>query len=275
MKKKIMSLLILSSTILATQTPTIEENIGKSPEEFRLYREQLHYGKNQIVLSSVRVVGNAIVDLKPEFVTLSFLLNMNNKGSTFGLERNASKEKIAEEMNRYLKEFNDYLLSIGVKEDNISVTKYDSSSKRATVADNAEVIHSIQVTFDVSTDLGAVLKKIEPSPIQNIGEVLYSVSDKTKYEGFLKAQKLALENARDQIMTIAQVNNCKVGDIRAVNLFPAETQSQGNNDYYKEPSKGVSYSKPEIKTSSTLTNGVIRVTSSVECLYDLINEVPQ
>ena len=258
MKKFLLSLLFISNIIFATEP-------AKSPEEIQLYREQLHYGKNNIVIGDVKIKGYGSVELKPEFISLSFLLNTQSKSMGFGNDKNA-QEKASEENAKIINDFIEYLLSIGVKNENISTTKYNASSGRVTFVSSGEINHSIKVTFNIGTDIGSVLKKIESTPIKQVGEMYYSVSENTKRDAYLKAQKIALEDANKQASNMSEIGKCTLGDIKYINTFPIKTM-RGENDNY-DPNHYKMLSKTEAPPIST--NGIITVYSEVECAYDLL-----
>ena len=266
MKKFLLSILLCSNIILAAQ-------LMKSPEEIKLHREQLHYGRNNIVIGDVKISGYGSVELKPEFVSLSFALTTQSRSGGFGSDKNA-QEKASEENAQIINEFIEYLLSIGVKSENISTTRYDAKSGRVTFISSGEINHSIDVTFDISTDIGSVFKHIESTPINNIGEMRYSISGATQREAYLSAQIMALEDANKQASNLAKISNSILGDVKYINTYPIRTLAN-TNDNYNSSSYGGTFSKKEAPPISISTNGVVTVSSEVECAYDLLKETKE
>jgi len=267
MKKFLLSILLCSNIILAAQ-------LMKSPEEIKLHREQLHYGRNNIVIGDVKISGYGSVELKPEFISLSFILTPQQaRSGGFGSDRNA-QEKSSEENVKIINEFIEFLLSTGVKEENISITRYDAKSGRVTFISSGEINHSIDVTFDISTDIGSVFKHLESTPINNIGEMRYSISGATQRKAYLSAQIMALEDANKQASNLAKISNSILGDVKYINTYPIRTLAN-TNDNYNSSSYGGTFSKKEAPPISISTNGVVTVYSEVECAYDLLKETKE
>ncbi|MGF6907401.1 SIMPL domain-containing protein [Fusobacterium sp. PH5-44] len=263
--KKVLLLIFISSLMFGTE----QQTQGKSAEEIKFQKEQLHYGKKYVVTGFIQLKGVGRVEIKPESIILNFTLNTQTKGVTFGTDK-TSREKASEENAKIISEFKLYLKSIGVKDDDIVTIKYDSSSGKITMLDSGEVTHSIKVTFDVGTDIGAVLKKIESTPIKHTGDIFYGISEKTRREGFFNAQQSALEDANKQAENMAKLGGALLGDIRFINTFPANSQNMRdeNMEYYRASKKSMSYELPPISAT-----GVVVIMTEVECAYDLIKEV--
>lgn len=150
-------------------------------EKLRYEIEKEQYKGEYVITGKLNdIIGEGTVNLNPEFFVMNFGLKTEESSVAFGNDKE-NKIKASEENAKTIKEFKDYLISIGVKPENIATTRYTSNTaSKSVVSQSASVNHEIKVKFDISTDVGAVLKKIEPTDIRYIGDIVYGVSEKTK-----------------------------------------------------------------------------------------------
>ncbi|MDR3260193.1 MAG: SIMPL domain-containing protein [Fusobacteriaceae bacterium] len=187
-------------------------------------REALQYNDAHIVIGSLDgIVGVGKVNLVPEFYTLTF--ELKTSASKFGSKNNKeAKLKATEENTKSMWEFTDFLISIGVKPENITTTQYYVEVKSKALGNVADVVHRLKVKFDITARIGEVYKKIEPTDIEVASEIEYDVSEKTKKDARLLAYKYAIKDAIVQAENIGENGNFEIGDIKSV----SEKDARGN-----------------------------------------------
>lgn len=130
-------------------------------EKLKYEIEKEQYNGEYVITGRLNdIIGKGTVNLNPEFFTMNF--NLKTEESPIAFENDKeNKIKASEENAKTIKEFKDYLISIGVKPENITTTRYTSNTpSKSVVSQSASVNHEIKVKFDISTDVGAVLKKL-------------------------------------------------------------------------------------------------------------------
>ncbi|MGF6906451.1 SIMPL domain-containing protein [Fusobacterium sp. PH5-44] len=126
---------IMLITIIILSINSLSNNI-----ETREERERRQYGKNTIVVGNLtNIRGKGEVKVKPDIVINTF--ELKTKGDTI--------EKASEENAKTLNEFKKYLISIGVKENDIETSKYSKGSEEVKKTEN-EIEKIYETSFSVS-----------------------------------------------------------------------------------------------------------------------------
>lgn len=221
------------------------------------------------------IIGEGTVNLNPEFFTMNFALKTEESSVAFGNDKE-NKIKASEENAKTIKEFKDYLISIGVKPENITTTRYTSNTaSKSVVSQSASVNHEIKVKFDISTDVGAVLKKIEPTHIRYIGDIVYGVSEKTKKEAKLKAYEIAMEDAVNQAKILTKTGNSQLGDLRNIyeNKGASVNRVENRIANFNMRSKNTeSMSKSEAPIPISVAQD-FKISVTLVCSFDMIKKI--
>ena len=221
------------------------------------------------------IIGDGTVNLNPEFFTMNFALKTEESSVAFGNDKE-NKIKASEENAKTIKEFKDYLISIGVKPENITTTRYTSNTaSKSVVSQSASVNHEIKVKFDISTDVGAVLKKIEPTDIGYIGDIVYGVSEKTKKEAKLKAYEIAMEDAVNQAKILTKTGNSQLGDLRNIYENKGASVNRVENriaNFNMRAKNTESMSKSEAPIPISVAQD-FKISVTLVCSFDMIKKI--
>ena len=221
------------------------------------------------------IIGDGTVNLNPEFFTMNFALKTEESSVAFGNDKE-NKIKASEENAKTIKEFKDYLISIGVKPENITTTRYTSNTaSKSVVSQSASVNHEIKVKFDISTDVGAVLIKIEPTDIRYIGDIVYGVSEKTKKEAKLKAYEIAMEDAVNQAKILTKTGNSQLGDLRNIYENKGASVNRVENriaNFNMRAKNTESMSKSEAPIPISVAQD-FKISVTLVCSFDMIKKI--
>ena len=130
-KKNFIMIVILTLNLTAFGNENIEN---------REQREQRQYGQNHMVigtLSNIRGVGE--IKVKPDILINIFELRTENE----------SLEKASDENAKIMNEFREYLLSIGVKENDIETNRYSKNTETVKKPEN-EIEKFYETSFSIS-----------------------------------------------------------------------------------------------------------------------------
>lgn len=242
--------------------------------KYEIEKEQ-YKGEYAIIGKLNDIVGEGTVNLNPEFFIMSFGLKTEESSVAFGNDKD-NKIKASEENAKTIKEFKDYLISIGVKPENIATTRYTSNTaSKSVVSQSASVNHEIKVKFDISTDVGAVLKKIEPTDIRYIGDIVYGVSEKTKKEAKLKAYEIAMEDAVNQAKILTKTGNSQLGDLRNIYENKGASVNRVENriaNFNMRAKSTESMSKSEAPIPISVAQD-FKISVTLVCSFDMIKKI--
>ena len=245
-------------------------------EKLRYEIEKEQYKGEYVITGKLNdIIGEGTVNLNPEFFVMNFGLKTEESSVAFGNDKE-NKIKASEENAKTIKEFKDYLISIGVKPENIATTRYTSNTaSKSVVSQSASVNHEIKVKFDISTDVGAVLKKIEPTDIRYIGDIVYGVSEKTKKEAKLKAYEIAMEDAVNQAKILTKTGNSQLGDLRNVYENKGASVNRvenriANSNMKAKSTESISKSEAPIPISVTQD---FKISVTLVCSFDMVKKV--
>lgn len=245
-------------------------------EKLRYEIEKEQYKEEYVITGKLNdIIGEGTVNLNPEFFVMNFGLKTEESSVAFGNDKE-NKIKASEENAKTIKEFKDYLISIGVKPENIATTRYTSNTaSKSVVSQSASVNHEIKVKFDISTDVGAVLKKIEPTDIRYIGDIVYGVSEKTKKEAKLKAYEIAMEDAVNQAKILTKTGNSQLGDLRNVYENKGASVNRVENriaNFNMKAKSTESISKSEAPIPISVTQD-FKISVTLVCSFDMVKKV--
>ncbi|GAA6324177.1 SIMPL domain-containing protein [Fusobacterium ulcerans] len=245
-------------------------------EKLRYEIEKEQYKGEYVITGKLNdIIGEGTVNLNPEFFVMNFGLKTEESSVAFGNDKE-NKIKASEENAKTIKEFKDYLISIGVKPENIATTRYTSNTaSKSVVSQSASVNHEIKVKFDISTDVGAVLKKIEPTDIRYIGDIVYGVSEKTKKEAKLKAYEIAMEDAVNQAKILTKTGNSQLGDLRNVYENKGASVNRVENriaNFNMKAKSTESISKSEAPIPISVTQD-FKISVTLVCSFDMVKKV--
>lgn len=245
-------------------------------EKLRYEIEKEQYKGEYVITGKLNdIIGEGTVNLNPEFFVMNFGLKTEESSVAFGNDKE-NKMKASEENAKTIKEFKDYLISIGVKPENIATTRYTSNTaSKSVVSQSASVNHEIKVKFDISTDVGAVLKKIEPTDIRYIGDIVYGVSEKTKKEAKLKAYEIAMEDAVNQAKILTKTGNSQLGDLRNVYENKGASVNRVENriaNFNMKAKSTESISKSEAPIPISVTQD-FKISVTLVCSFDMVKKV--
>lgn len=245
-------------------------------EKLRYEIEKEQYKGEYVITGKLNdIIGEGTVNLNPEFFVMNFGLKTEESSVAFGNDKE-NKIKASEENAKTIKEFKDYLISIGVKPENIATTRYTSNTaSKSVVSQSASVNHEIKVKFDISTDVGAVLKKIEPTDIRYIGDIVYGVSEKTKKEAKLKAYEIAMEDAVNQAKILTKTGNSQLGDLRNVYENKGASVNRVENriaNFNMKAKNTESISKSEAPIPISVTQD-FKISVTLVCSFDMVKKV--
>ncbi|AVQ28306.1 SIMPL domain-containing protein [Fusobacterium ulcerans] len=245
-------------------------------EKLRYEIEKEQYKGEYVIIGKLNdIIGEGTVNLNPEFFVMNFGLKTEESSVAFGNDKE-NKIKASEENAKTIKEFKDYLISIGVKPENIATTRYTSNTaSKSVVSQSASVNHEIKVKFDISTDVGAVLKKIEPTDIRYIGDIVYGVSEKTKKEAKLKAYEIAMEDAVNQAKILTKTGNSQLGDLRNVYENKGASVNRVENriaNFNMKAKSTESISKSEAPIPISVTQD-FKISVTLVCSFDMVKKV--
>jgi hypothetical protein len=237
-------------------------------------REALQYNGTHIIIGSLDgIVGNGRVCLNPEFFTLAFELRTNSSKLGIGNAKNA-QIYAAEENAKVMKEFKEFLITLGVKEEDMETTKYSVEATSKTLSNAADVIHRLEVKFYIPSKIGEVYKKIESTDIKAVDEPMYDVSEKSRNEAKLLAYEYAMKDALSQAETIAKFGKFEVGDIKSIDDDDGHFSFRGGHPLYemlKEENEIINCCRRAFVPYSE----VHEVTASIEfkCSFDMIKRI--
>lgn len=245
-------------------------------EKLRYEIEKEQYKGEYVITGKLNdIIGEGTVNLNPEFFVMNFGLKTEESSVAFGNDKE-NKIKASEENAKTIKEFKDYLISIGVKPENIATTRYTSNTaSKSVVSQSASVNHEIKVKFDISTDVGAVLKKIEPTDIRYIGDIVYGVSEKAKKEAKLKAYEIAMEDAVNQAKILTKTGNSQLGDLRNVYENKGASVNRVENriaNFNMKAKSTESISKSEAPIPISVTQD-FKISVTLVCSFDMVKKV--
>lgn len=245
-------------------------------EKLKYEIEKEQYKGEYVIIGRLNdIVGEGTVNLNPEFFTMNFALKTEESSVAFGNDKE-NKIKASEENAKTIREFKDYLISIGVKPENITTTRYTSNTaSKSVVSQSASVNHEIKVKFDISTDVGAVLKKIEPTDIRYIGDIVYGVSEKTKKEAKLKAYEIAMEDAVNQAKILTKTGNSQLGDLRNIYENKGASVNRVENriaNFNMEVKSTESMSKSEAPIPISVAQD-FKISVTLVCSFDMIKKI--
>lgn len=245
-------------------------------EKLRYEIEKEQYKGEYVITGKLNdIIGEGTVNLNPEFFVMNFGLKTEESSVAFGNDKE-NKIKASEENAKTIKEFKDYLISIGVKPENIATTRYTSNTaSKSVVSQSASVNHEIKVKFDISTDVGAVLKKIEPTDIRYIGDIVYGVSEKTKKEAKLKAYEIAMEDAVNQAKILTKTGNSQLGDLRNVYENKGASVNRVENriaNFNMRAKSTESMSKSEAPIPISVAQD-FKISVTLVCSFDMIKKI--
>lgn len=245
-------------------------------EKLRYEIEKEQYKGEYVITGKLNdIIGEGTVNLNPEFFVMNFGLKTEESSVAFGNDKE-NKIKASEENAKTIKEFKDYLISIGVKPENIATTRYTSNTaSKSVVSQSASVNHEIKVKFDISTDVGAVFKKIEPTDIRYIGDIVYGVSEKTKKEAKLKAYEIAMEDAVNQAKILTKTGNSQLGDLRNVYENKGASVNRVENriaNFNMKAKSTESISKSEAPIPISVTQD-FKISVTLVCSFDMVKKV--
>lgn len=245
-------------------------------EKLKYEIEKEQYKGEYVITGKLNdIIGEGTVNLNPEFFVMNFGLKTEESSVAFGNDKE-NKIKASEENAKTIKEFKDYLISIGVKPENIATTRYTSNTaSKSVVSQSASVNHEIKVKFDISTDVGAVLKKIEPTDIRYIGDIVYGVSEKTKKEAKLKAYEIAMEDAVNQAKILTKTGNSQLGDLRNVYENKGASVNRVENriaNFNMKAKSTESISKSEAPIPISVTQD-FKISVTLVCSFDMVKKV--
>lgn len=245
-------------------------------EKLRYEIEKEQYKGEYVITGKLNdIIGEGTVNLNPEFFVMNFGLKTEESSVAFGNDKE-NKIKASEENAKTIKEFKDYLISTGVKPENIATTRYTSNTaSKSVVSQLASVNHEIKVKFDISTDVGAVLKKIEPTDIRYIGDIVYGVSEKTKKEAKLKAYEIAMEDAVNQAKILTKTGNSQLGDLRNVYENKGASVNRVENriaNFNMKAKSTESISKSEAPIPISVTQD-FKISVTLVCSFDMVKKV--
>lgn len=242
--------------------------------KYEIEKEQ-YKGEYAIIGKLNDIVGEGTVSLNPEFFVMSFGLKTEESSVAFGNDKD-NKIKASEENAKTIKEFKDYLISIGVKPENIATTRYTTNTaSKSMVSQTASVNHEIKVKFDISTDIGGVLKKIEPTDIKYIGDIVYGVSEKTKKEAKLKAYEIAMEDAVNQAKILTKTGNSQLGDLRNIYENKGASVNRVENriaNFNLKSKSAESSGKSEAPIPISVTQD-FKISVTLVCSFDMIKKI--
>ena len=245
-------------------------------EKLRYEIEKEQYKGEYVITGKLNdIIGEGTVNLNPEFFVMNFGLKTEESSVAFGNDKE-NKIKASEENAKTIKEFKDYLISTEVKPENIATTRYTSNTaSKSVVSQLASVNHEIKVKFDISTDVGAVLKKIEPTDIRYIGDIVYGVSEKTKKEAKLKAYEIAMEDAVNQAKILTKTGNSQLGDLRNVYENKGASVNRVENriaNFNMKAKSTESISKSEAPIPISVTQD-FKISVTLVCSFDMVKKV--
>lgn len=245
-------------------------------EKLKYEIEKEQYKGEYVIIGRLNdIVGEGTVNLNPEFFTMNFALKTEESSVAFGNDKE-NKIKASEENAKTIREFKDYLISIGVKPENITTTRYTSNTaSKSVVSQSASVNHEIKVKFDISTDVGAVLKKIEPTDIRYIGDIVYGVSEKTKKEAKLKAYEIAMEDAVNQAKILTKTGNSQLGDLRNIYENKGASVNRVENriaNFNMKVKSTESMSKSEAPIPISVAQD-FKISVTLVCSFDMIKKI--
>jgi uncharacterized protein YggE len=287
--KKFITILIIFvlgvNTIFAEQDLNINLDENKYVSDFvqaqklQYEREALKYNGSYMVIGTLdNIVGTGTIKLSPEFFTLTFELKTNS--SKFGMgDSKEAQVKAAEENTKVMNEFKTFLISVGVKDEDMTTTQYSVKSVSKTLSNAADVVHRLKVKFYLPAKIGDVYKKIEPTDIKVIDEPVYGASEKSRKEAKLLAYEYALKDIFTQAETLAKFGKFEVGDIKSVNedngqlQFRTNRQSQANV-FYESTDLMESGFDLEEKTSVPYSVAQeMTVSIALVCSFDMIKKI--
>lgn len=211
--------------------------------------------KNDEPKRTITVSGNGDVSVKPDLVSLKFLVKTTDWNVSRAVEKNAANSDF---VFKSLKE-------AGVDSNDISTADYqiyqDNSKDfpgQYTVKNTiAVIIRNTEITGKV---IDAAVKS--NAGANGLISFEYAVSDKTN--AIRQARTLAIQNAQDAASLLAGASGCKISNV--INISENYTTTHSNNDMV--------LSKASLSQNAVSTNietGTVTISSYVTVTYELEN----
>ena len=206
---------------------------------------------------TITVSGSGSVSVKPDMVSMKFIVRTNGWNSVQVAERNAinTTNTIAA------------LKEVGIPESDIST--YDYSISQDNTHNYAGEYTARNTIAVIIRNLDITGKVIDAAVKNNIGangitSFEYLVSDKTT--ALREARTLAIKNAQDAASLLAGASGCKVNGV--MNIREDYTSVGRENDrLFKAVSMSLEGSAP----STPIVEGNITISSNVTVTYELTN----
>lgn len=211
--------------------------------------------KNDESKRTITVSGTGDVSVKPDLVSLKFLVKTTDWNVSKAVEKNAIN---SDYVFKALKD-------TGVDSSDISTADYqiyqDNSKDfpgQYTVKNTiAVIIRNTEITGKV---IDAAVKT--NTGANGLISFEYAVSDKTN--AIRQARSLAIQNAQDAASLLAGASGCKVSNV--INISENYTTSRSNNDMV--------FAKAALEDNSVSTNieaGTVTISSNITVTYELVN----
>ena len=207
--------------------------------------------KDQAPVRSITVSGTGSVSVKPDMVSVKFIVKSTNWNCPAAAERNAinTANTIAA------------IKEAGIPDSDISTYDYSITQDNThAYAGEYTVRNTIAVTI---RNIDLTGKVIDAAVKNNTGangvtSFEYLVSDKTT--ALREARTLAIKNAQDAASLLAGASGCKVNGVIEIR----ENTSSANNPF------GLTKTK-DMAPQTTINEGNITITSNVTVKYELSN----
>lgn len=286
-------------TLTILFTLLLTSSVYSAPgEDNVLERERLQYGKEYIVTGKINdVSGVGEVTVKPDIIITNFEL----------MTEADTLEKASEENAKSMNELKKYLLSIGVKENDIETSrklakeKYDrieSALKKLGVQEvsifnyNVQetketekkktytITHAFKVKMKSSVDMGKLLKKCETLRIKNPGSMVYDISEELRTKTTMEAYEKAMNNLYEKAKIIIKNRGYELGDVTIWD------RTQNGGDYIPFPAPAVMMNQRSINASYFVneeamestdipfsTAQEMKITARISASFDIINKI--
>ena len=235
--KKILKVFLLTSSLLLLASCSVQKT---EPEPLRV----------------ISVSGKGSVSVKPDIVTLKFIVKTSEWNVSFAAEKNATNTA---NVLAALKE-------AGVSEADISTYDYKITQDNSnTYAGKYTITNTICV---VVRNIEATGKVIDAAVKNNIGangiiSFEYSLSDNTS--ALRQARTLAVQNAQDAAALLAGASGCKIGTVQEI-----------HEDYISTARNTFAYTEAKLMDSTgsvttPIEAGNMEISSNIRVTYSLIN----
>ncbi len=125
---------------------------------------------------------------------------------------------------------------------------------------NPTVVTTLSITLDSIAGIDKIFSVINSSPDAKITSTNYSLKNSSTYE--TQAREKALQDARNQVESIARINNLHVGKLLFIN------NNSGPVPVYKEGSVSTN-AQPSLNSGVTYGEKTIEITASFNAQYEL------